>query len=107
LKKGDKKHEEKVEETVYAEPPLFDYTPCIDFAKGSLILMWVKRNGKPSYDQRDKKSCIGPYITKNNFDKERYYLAVLDGINMPLSVDGYLLQPYIQVTLLLQGPCPR
>jgi hypothetical protein len=45
-----------------------------------------------------KKSWLSPYITKNKFDKERYYLAALDGRKMPLSVEGSLLRPYIQVT---------
>jgi hypothetical protein len=98
LKKEDEKHEEKVEETVRAKPPCFDYTPCIDFVEGSLVLMWEKRKGKPRYDQQDNKSWLGPYITKKKSNKERYYLAALDGRKMSLSVDGSLLQPYIQVT---------
>jgi hypothetical protein len=56
LKKEDKKHEEKVEETVRTKPPHFDYTPCISFSKVRFVLMWDKRKGKPGYDQRDKKS---------------------------------------------------
>jgi hypothetical protein len=60
--------------------------------------MWDKKKGKPKYDQRDDSSCLGPYIVKKRSDKEKYYLTALDGRKMPLPVDGFLLQPYVQIT---------
>jgi len=60
--------------------------------------MWDKRKGNPRYKQIDKNSWLGPCIIKNKYDKEKYYLAALDGRNMLLPVDGSFIQPYNQVT---------
>jgi hypothetical protein len=57
--------------------------------------MWDKRKGKSRYEQKDNNSWFGPYIIKKKSDKERYYLTALDGRNMPLPIDGSLLQPHI------------
>jgi hypothetical protein len=57
--------------------------------------MWDKREGKPKYDQRDENSWIGHYIVKKS-NKERYYLTSLNGRKMPLPVDVFILQPYVQ-----------
>ena len=60
--------------------------------------MWDKRKGKPKYDQRNNNYWLGPYIIKKKSKKEKYYLTALDERKIPLSVDGSLLQPYIQGT---------
>jgi hypothetical protein len=60
--------------------------------------MWYKKKGKPKCDQKDDNSWLDPYIVKNKFDKEKYYLTFLDGIKMPLPVDGCLLWPYVWIT---------
>jgi hypothetical protein len=62
------------------------------------MLMWDKRKGKPKYDQKDINSWLGPYIIRKKSDKQRYYLTSLDRRNMPLPVDGSLLQPHISDT---------
>jgi hypothetical protein len=95
LKKEDEKHEEIIKDTVHTYPPHDNNTPCIDFNKGILVLMWQKRKGKPRYDQKDNNSWLGPYIIKKKYDKQNYYLIALDRRNMPLPVDGSFLQPHI------------
>ena len=60
--------------------------------------MWDKNKGKPKYDHKNNNFFLGPYIIKKKFEKEKYYLSTMDGRNMPLTVDGSLLQPYIQGT---------
>jgi hypothetical protein len=57
--------------------------------------MWDKRKGNPIYEQTYNNSWLSPYIIKKKSDKERYYLIPLDGIKMPLPIDGSLLQPHI------------
>jgi hypothetical protein len=54
--------------------------------------MWDKRKGKPIYEQKDNNSWFGTYVIINNYDKEKYYLTTLDRRNIPLPIDGSLLQ---------------
>ena len=60
--------------------------------------MWEKRKGKPKYDHKDDNTWLGPYIIKKKSEKEKYYFTTLDGRKIPLPMDGYILQPYIQDT---------
>ena len=54
------KHEEIIKDTVHTEPPYDENTPCINFNEGSIMLMWDTRKGKPTYDQEDNNSWLGP-----------------------------------------------
>jgi hypothetical protein len=101
LKKEDEEREETIKRVVNIEPPSYPYIehiPYINFSQRNLSLMWDKRNIKPMYDQRDDNSWLGPYIVKKMFDKQKYYMPSLDGRNIPLPIDGCLLQPYVWVT---------
>jgi hypothetical protein len=100
LKKEDKEREEAIKREVNTEPPSYPYIeniPYINYSEGSLAFMWDKKKGKPIYDQKDDNSWLVPYIFKK-YDKEKYYWTTLDGRNIPLPVDGFLLWPYVQVT---------
>jgi hypothetical protein len=101
FKKEDEKHEEIIQDTIHTKPIHDKNTPCIDLNEGSLVLMWDKIRGKPRYEQKYNNSWLGPYIIKTKLNKERYYLIALDGRKMPLPIDGSLLQPHIQVKIIL------
>jgi hypothetical protein len=60
--------------------------------------MWENKKDKLKYDQKDDITWVSPYIVKKKSKKEQYYLKSLDGRNIPLPVDGSLLQPYVQGT---------
>ena len=86
---------------VKVDPPMKPYIkdiPYDQFDEGILALMWDKRKGKPKYDKMSEVLWLGPYIVKKKSKKGTYYLSSMDGRNMPLPVDGSILQPYVDGT---------
>jgi hypothetical protein len=73
LKKEDEEREKTIKGMFNTEPPSYPYIesiPCINFNEGSLVLMWDKRKGKPTYDQRDGNSWFGPYMLRRSLIKK-------------------------------------
>jgi len=99
--KDNKECEKTIKDIFNMEPPSYPYIdniPYINYSEGSIAFMWDKRKGKPKYDQKNNSSWLGPYIIKKKFEKDKYDLTSLDKRNIPLPVDGSLLQPYVQGT---------
>jgi hypothetical protein len=78
--------------------PYIEDIPYVEFDEGSLALMWDKRKGEPDYSKKCEVLWLGPYMVKKKSGENSYYLATMNGRKMPLSIDGSLLQPYVDGT---------
>jgi hypothetical protein len=104
LKRGESIKQEEGEQvfknTMDVIPPYEPFNEDIlypEYLEGSLVLVWDKRRGLPSFDPKDEVLWAGPCVVKEK-KNNLYTLSTLAGRKMPCGFATSHLCPYIDGT---------
>jgi hypothetical protein len=74
---------------------MIDLEPRVEyFQRGTLVLMWDKRRGKPNMCKEFDSLWHGPYKIEKKYGINSFYLNTYEGTRLPLPINGSLLKHY-------------